>query len=157
MLFAFLTVSCGPFCAIVGTQGETGRGLWPEDDRNDQGRDGVLDRNASVKTELAPAGATPTVDAQPRRLADFATIGEALDYAATGQRGLNFHDARGALTQAYSYAELREDALARWPASVLKSLGSLGTTARGRQTVARALESAPSDVAVWRQAVLRTR
>ena len=73
----------------------------------------MLERNASVKNELAPPGATPTLDKQPRRLADFATIGDALDYAANGNRGLNFHDARGALTQAYSYAELREDALAR--------------------------------------------
>jgi len=79
--------------------------------RNDQGRDGVLDRNASLKTELAPAGATPTLDTQPRRLADFATVGDALDYAAEGRRGLNFHDARGSLTQSYSYSELREDAL----------------------------------------------
>ena len=31
----------------------------------------------------------------PRRLADFATLGDALDYAAQGVRGLNFHDARG--------------------------------------------------------------
>ena len=29
-----------------------------------------------------------------------------------GKRGLNFHDARGSLTRAYSFAELREDALA---------------------------------------------
>jgi len=73
--------------------------------------DGVLDRNASVTTELAPAGATPTLDTLPRRLADFATIGEALDYAAQGRRGLNFHDARGTLTETYTYADLREDAL----------------------------------------------
>jgi fatty-acyl-CoA synthase len=72
---------------------------------------GVLDRNASMTSELAPAGATPTLDELPRRLADFGTIGEALDYAAQGRRGLNFHDARGSLTQTYSYAELREDAL----------------------------------------------
>jgi fatty-acyl-CoA synthase len=71
----------------------------------------VLDRNASLKTELAPPGATPTVDTQPRRLADFDTIGEALDYAAQGRRGLNFHDARGTLARTYTYAELREDAL----------------------------------------------
>jgi fatty-acyl-CoA synthase len=71
----------------------------------------VLDRNASVKTELAPPGATPTLDTLPRRLADFATIGEALDYAARGRRGLNFHDARGSLTQAYTFAELRDDSL----------------------------------------------
>jgi fatty-acyl-CoA synthase len=72
----------------------------------------VLERNASLKTDLAPPGATPTLDSLKRRLADFATIGKALDYAAKGRRGLNFHDARGTLTQAYSYAELREDALA---------------------------------------------
>ena len=63
-----------------------------------QGRDGVLERNASVTNELAPPGATPTLDTLPRRLADFATLGEALDYAAKGKRGLNFHDARGTLT-----------------------------------------------------------
>jgi len=71
----------------------------------------LLDRNASVKTELAPAGATPTLDNLPRRLVDFATIGDALDYAAQGRRGLNFHDARGSLAQTYTFRELREDAL----------------------------------------------
>jgi fatty-acyl-CoA synthase len=55
---------------------------------------------------------TPTNDALPRRLADFATLGEALDYAAAGVRGLNFHDARGTLIRAYGYAELRKDSLA---------------------------------------------
>ena len=35
-----------------------------------------------------------------------------LDYAALGQRGLNFFDARAALSRAYPYAELRADALA---------------------------------------------
>jgi fatty-acyl-CoA synthase len=72
----------------------------------------VLERNASLKTELAPSGATPTLDSLPRRLATFATIGAALDYAATGRRGLNLHDARGTLTRAYPYAELRDDSLA---------------------------------------------
>jgi fatty-acyl-CoA synthase len=74
--------------------------------------DCLLERNASVTYELAPAGATPTLDQLPRRLADFGTIGEALDFAARGHRGLNFHDARGTLTRAYPYSELREDALA---------------------------------------------
>lgn len=63
------------------------------------------------KTTLAPPGATPTLDAHPRRMADFATLGEALDYAARGNRGLNFHDPRGTLTRAYPFSELREDAL----------------------------------------------
>ncbi|HEU5285903.1 MAG TPA: fatty acyl-AMP ligase [Sphingomicrobium sp.] len=61
---------------------------------------------------LAPPGATPTTDSQKRRIADFATLGEALDYAALGRRGLNFHDARGALERSYFYAQLRDDALA---------------------------------------------
>jgi fatty-acyl-CoA synthase len=71
----------------------------------------VLERNAQRQIELAPPGATPTLDKLPRRIADFATLGEALDYAAQGKRGLNFHDARGSLTHAYTYAELREDSL----------------------------------------------
>ncbi len=55
---------------------------------------------------------TPTLDELPRRYADFATLGEALDYAATGTRGLNFHDARGTLARPYPFAELRDDAIA---------------------------------------------
>ena len=92
--------------------------------RADEGRDRVLDKPsidaglrpasnpASVNTGRGPPGATPTTDTLPRRIADFATLGEALDYAARGARGLNFHDARGALAYAYPYAELRRDALA---------------------------------------------
>jgi hypothetical protein len=63
--------------------------------------DGLLDRNNTIVADLAPAGATPTLDTQPRRIADFATLGEALDYAAQGRRGMNFHDARGQLTRAF--------------------------------------------------------
>ncbi|SDD06691.1 fatty-acyl-CoA synthase [Sphingomonas sp. YR710] len=55
---------------------------------------------------------TPTVDALPRRFADFETLIDALDYAASGERGLNFHDARGQLSQAYPFSTLRTDALA---------------------------------------------
>ena len=54
---------------------------------------------------------TPTADSNPRRFADFETLGEALDYAARGERGLNFHDPRGTLVRAYPYRALREDAL----------------------------------------------
>ncbi|HEX8301895.1 fatty acyl-AMP ligase [Sphingomonas sp.] len=56
---------------------------------------------------------TPTDDTLPRRLADFATLGEALDYAAQGVRGLNFHDARGNLARPYPFSEMRADALAQ--------------------------------------------
>ena len=54
---------------------------------------------------------TATGDVLPRRLADFTTLGEALDYAALGSRGFNFFDARATLARAYPFAELRRDAL----------------------------------------------
>jgi fatty-acyl-CoA synthase len=63
---------------------------------------------AETKTPLTP---TPTADDLPRRFADFGTLGEALDYAARGRRGLNFHDPRGQLTRAYTFRELRGDSL----------------------------------------------
>ena len=72
----------------------------------------MLDRQETMTADLAPAGGTPTLDDQPRRVADFTTLGAALDYAAKGRRGLNFHDARGTLQRAYPYAELRDDAIA---------------------------------------------
>jgi fatty-acyl-CoA synthase len=64
--------------------------------------------------EAAVAAIVPTAteDALARRMEDFATLGEALDYAAQGSRGLNFHDARGTLLRPYPYSELRDDALA---------------------------------------------
>jgi fatty-acyl-CoA synthase len=69
--------------------------------------------NAGAGTRSTAAVApTPTRDELPRRFSDFATLGQAMDYAATGKRGLNFHDARGNLARAYPYAELRADAIA---------------------------------------------
>ena len=65
-------------------------------------------RKSGERHALSP---TPTADALPRRFADFATLREALDYAASGVRGLNFHDPRGQLTRAYRFAELRDDAV----------------------------------------------
>jgi fatty-acyl-CoA synthase len=71
---------------------------------------GTLVAEKAAPLALVP---TPTDDTLPRRLADFATMGEALDYAAQGVRGLNFHDPRGTLARAYPYSELRDDALAQ--------------------------------------------
>jgi len=69
-----------------------------------------------MTTDIAPTAPqtrpTPTADPLPRRFADFATLGEALDYAARGGRGLNFHDARGTLVRAYGFTALRDDARA---------------------------------------------
>ncbi len=58
-------------------------------------------------TDLTP---TPTKDDLPRRFADFTTLGEALDYAAEGNRGFNFHDARATLVRVYPFKELQSDA-----------------------------------------------
>jgi len=72
----------------------------------------VLDETGSLETvELAALTPTPTEDTLPRRFADFETLGAALDYAAQGARGFNFHDARGKLVRPYRFAELRADAL----------------------------------------------
>jgi fatty-acyl-CoA synthase len=54
---------------------------------------------------------TPTLDSHPRRLSEFGTLAEALDYAALGSRGLNFHDMRGSLARSYPFSEMRNDAL----------------------------------------------
>ena len=54
---------------------------------------------------------TPNEDALPRRFADFATFGEALDYAARGSRGFNFHDPRGNLAHVLPFSQLRDLAL----------------------------------------------
>ena len=67
---------------------------------------------ALASIEAAGLVATPNEDKLPRRFSDFATFGEALDYAANGKRGLNFHDPRGKLVRVYPYSELRHDALA---------------------------------------------
>ena len=61
--------------------------------------------------EEAGSTVTATLDVLPRRIADFATLGEALDYAALGERGFNFFDARATLARAYPFADLRDDAL----------------------------------------------
>ena len=79
----------------------------------------MMDVADTRKTSVATPGpaapnvvGTPTADTLARRFADFDTLGAALDYAASGARGLNFHDARGTLSRAYPFAALRDDALA---------------------------------------------
>ncbi|MBX9860488.1 MAG: fatty acyl-AMP ligase [Sphingomonas sp.] len=71
----------------------------------------VIEQRQADATQADMPAPTPTQDALPRRFADFGTLGEALDYAASGARGFNFHDARGTIKRAYRYADLRTDAL----------------------------------------------
>ena len=85
---------------------------------------------------------TPTDDELPRRFADFATMPEALDYAAQGRKGLNFHDARGRLVRVYPYAELRANALAHGHRLVADG-------ARPADRVAIVAETAPEFVALF--------
>ena len=65
--------------------------------------------SSSRESDFVP---TPTECSLPRRFADFDTLQDALDYAARGTRGLNFHDPRGKLTRPYPFGELRGDAVA---------------------------------------------
>lgn len=52
---------------------------------------------------------TPTLHTLPFRAADFATLAEALDYAAQGETGANFYTGRGQLYAAMPYSVLREE------------------------------------------------
>ena len=62
-----------------------------------------------INADMVP---TPSDDGRPRRFSDFETLSDALNYAAEGACGLNFHDARGTLVRPYPYHELRIDAQA---------------------------------------------
>lgn len=95
-----------------GTFGGWGEGKAWKRDGTASGPVSLADspiRREPQGTGLVP---TPTDDSLPRRFADFDTLGDALDYAAKGARGANFHDARGTLIAVLTWAELREQALA---------------------------------------------
>ncbi|MEJ5358844.1 MAG: fatty acyl-AMP ligase [Desulfobacterales bacterium] len=55
--------------------------------------------------------ATPTEHNLPLRSGDFATLSEALDYAARGKTGANFYNGRGHLEAVLPYAQLRDEAV----------------------------------------------
>ena len=54
---------------------------------------------------------TPTARGQAIRHADFTTLCEALDYAATCDTGFNYFDGKAKLKTALSYSDLREQAI----------------------------------------------
>jgi fatty-acyl-CoA synthase len=56
--------------------------------------------------------ATPTDHSLSLRRGNFASLAEALDYAAGGATGFNFHSGRGELVATLTYARLREQSLA---------------------------------------------
>jgi fatty-acyl-CoA synthase len=53
---------------------------------------------------------TPSDPGYPRRLADFPTLPDALDYAARGNAGINIYSGRGVLLEALPYRDLRHQA-----------------------------------------------
>jgi fatty-acyl-CoA synthase len=55
---------------------------------------------------------TPTAPDRAARLGDFATIAEALDYAALQPTGINIHSLRGELAEVLPYSKLRDQARA---------------------------------------------
>lgn len=79
---------------------------------------------------------TPTQHRLPMRHADFATLGEALDYAARGETGFNFYNGRGELSAALTYTALRERAV-----TVSRRLAGLGLKPGAR--VALVADTAP--------------
>lgn len=63
-----------------------------------------------VKNSGLPADPTPTKNSVPLRRADFATLADALDYAASGSTGANFY-AGGRLAAVLPYSLLRLEAM----------------------------------------------
>jgi fatty-acyl-CoA synthase len=63
-------------------------------------------KGTSVLSQLP----TPTNNSLPLRTSGYRSLAEALDYAAKGTTGCNFHDGRGELTAVMTYTELRERA-----------------------------------------------
>ncbi len=53
---------------------------------------------------------TPTINSIPFAAAEFASLAEALDYAAQGSTGFNFYNGKGKLAQVLPYKQLREQA-----------------------------------------------
>ena len=87
--------------------------VLPENGNNRQtGYDNMGDTVNIVAKQGEILSPTPNKDALVRRFADFETFGDALDYAAGGSRGFNFHDPRGTLSRVYPFSQLREDARA---------------------------------------------
>jgi len=63
---------------------------------------------ANINNDALPL---PTERGIPLRHGDFETLCDALDYAATGNTGLNYFDGKARLKETLSYKELREKAI----------------------------------------------
>ena len=72
----------------------------------------AVEEALAVNEEAPLASPTPSVSGIELRSADFATLVEALDYAALGESGFNYYDGRGKLIATLPYRELRARAVA---------------------------------------------
>ncbi|MCX7185544.1 MAG: fatty acyl-AMP ligase [Nitrosospira sp.] len=71
----------------------------------------AFDSQLSSELPLAAAPTPTTCNIQAQRLADFNTLTDALEYAASGSTGFNFYDAKGNLRSVLPYRALRQNAL----------------------------------------------
>lgn len=62
--------------------------------------------------QQAASAPTPLLSAIPFVTGRYETLTQALDYAASGETGFNFHNARAELMRVYSYWQLQQDAQA---------------------------------------------
>ncbi|MDT8363514.1 MAG: fatty acyl-AMP ligase [Nitrosomonas sp.] len=92
--------------------------------------------------ESKPLLATPTTNSLIQRKADFGTLVEALEYAAQGETGYNFYDARGNLKSVVPYKELRDRAL-----STARRLAGFGLARHSR--VALIADTTPAFVELF--------
>lgn len=74
-------------------------------------RGGQIAENEESTLSYVNVIATPTRHLMPFRPADFATLTEALDYAAQGETGSNFYTGRGDIYASIPYRELRLQAI----------------------------------------------
>ena len=74
-------------------------------------RGGQIAENEESTLSHVNVIATPTRHLTPFRPADFATLTEALDYAAQGETGSNFYTGRGDIYASIPYRELRLQAI----------------------------------------------
>lgn len=74
-------------------------------------RGGQIAENEESTLSHVNVIATPTRHLMPFRPADFATLTEALDYAAQGETGSNFYTGRGDIYASIPYRELRLQAI----------------------------------------------
>ncbi len=72
---------------------------------------GAVHANPAACHRESTARPTPTTNTLALRFADFDTLTDALDYAAQGITGSNFYNARGELSLALTYTDLRRDAM----------------------------------------------